>query len=194
MSVFEIYFRLGFKHISDFSGYDHILFIVALCSPYVLKYWNQILVLVTAFTIGHSITLGVATFGFLPIRSEIIEFLIPITIFLTCLFNIISKSESSQSNRLNINYALALIFGFIHGMGFSNYLRALLGAEESIFTPLLAFNVGLEIGQILIVSIVLGVTFLVMRVFKIVHRKLNLVVSGVAAGISILLMSEAKFW
>ncbi len=150
--------------------------------------------LVTAFTIGHSITLAVATLGYLPIRSEIIEFLIPVTIFLTCIFNIIRKSESSPKDRLNINYTMALFFGFIHGMGFSNYLRALLGIEESIFTPLLAFNLGLEIGQILIVTFVLGVTFLVIKVFKIVHRKFNLVVSGLAAGISLLFMSEAKFW
>ncbi len=192
MSEFGIYFTLGFKHIVDFNGYDHILFIVALCAPYMLKSWKQILILVTAFTIGHSATLAAATFGFVLLPIDVIEFLIPVTIILTCVFNIIRKSK--KQNKQDLHYILALFFGFIHGLGFSNYLRMLLGKEESIVIPLLAFNTGLEAGQILIVSIVLGITFLVVNSFKVVHKKWNLSISSIAAVIAIFLLAETKFW
>ena len=194
LSEFALYIKLGFKHIADFAGYDHILFLVALCAPYKLKYWNQILILVTAFTIGHSITLAVSTLGLIPISSDMIEFLIPVTIFLTCLLNILKNSEKWKNHKLNLNYALALFFGFIHGMGFSNYLRALLGKEESIITPLFAFNIGLEVGQIMIVSIILAITFFVIKIFNVVHRRWNIAVSGVAACLAIFLMIQTKFW
>lgn len=193
-SEFFIYLTLGFEHISDIKGYDHILFIVALCAVYEAGQWKNILILVTAFTIGHSITLALATLGIILIPSDIVEFLIPVTILLTALSNLTVQEDGISEKAVNRNYLLALLFGLIHGMGFSNYLRALLGGEESIWLPLLAFNIGLEIGQLLIVAIILGAAYLAMRIFRIKLREWTLFLSGAAAGIAIVLMSETKFW
>lgn len=194
MSEFELYLNLGFNHISDLGAYDHIVFIVALCAVYLVKQWRQILILVTAFTIGHSVTLALSTLGILLVPTDIVEFLIPATIFVTCISNVVKPMDMESSRKMNMNYLLALFFGLIHGMGFSNYLRALLGEEESILLPLFSFNIGLEIGQLMIVALVLSGAGLAVQVFRAEHRAWNLVVSGAAAGISIILMAETKFW
>lgn len=194
MSEFSLYLQLGFHHISDIAGYDHILFIVALCAVYEIRQWKHLLVLVTAFTIGHSITLAIATMGIMLIPSRIVEFLIPVTIFLTAVFNTMSQRTGLPGRRVNLNYFLALFFGLIHGMGFSNYLRALLGEEESILVPLFSFNLGLEIGQLMIVAVILAISYLALHTFQVKLREWTLFVSGAAAGIALILMSETKFW
>ncbi len=194
MSPFQAYFQLGFQHISDLTAYDHILFIVALCAMYVLSQWKHILVLVTAFTIGHSLTLALATLNIFTIPSEIVEFLIPLTILLTAIFNILRNEGELTRSTMRLNYGLALFFGLIHGMGFSNYLRQLLGQEDSIWQPLLAFNLGLELGQILIVAVIMGLSYVFINRLKVPHREWNLFVSGAAAGIALILMSETWVW
>ena len=136
MSTFETYLRLGFAHIANLNAYDHIIFIVALCAVYQLMQWKNVLVLVTAFTIGHSLTLALATLQIVTLPTNIIEFLIPLTIFFTALYNIFETEAHLDRRKMRINYGLALFFGLIHGLGFSNYLRMLLGSEESIFLPL----------------------------------------------------------
>lgn len=199
MSEFAAYLSLGFEHISDLSAYDHILFIVALTAVYQIKDLKKIVILVTAFTIGHSVTLALATLKLILIPSEIIEFLIPVTIALTCIYNVLMKQPEDYSrnyprSNYTFNYAIALFFGLIHGMGFSNYLRMLLGKEESIVMPLLSFNIGLELGQLLIVAVILSTMVIFQRVFQVVPKSWNLFVSGAAFGISLILMSETKFW
>ena len=194
MSTFESYLKLGFNHIADLAAYDHMLFIVALCAVYRAAQWKHILVLVTAFTIGHSLTLALATLGVFVIPGDIVEFLIPLTIFVTAFLNIFEHVERAERRKMSWNYGLAMFFGLIHGMGFSNYLRMLLGDEESLLQPLFAFNIGLELGQLLIVAVTMGAAYLVMNVFRAQHREWNLFVSGAAAGISLLLMVDAKFW
>lgn len=194
MSEFEVYLKLGFNHISDLSAYDHIVFIVALCSVYRLKEWRNILMLVTAFTIGHSVTLAVSTMGLILVPTDITEFLIPVTILFTCLGNVARPPELSGQRSVRAGYLLALFFGLIHGMGFSNYLRALLGKEESILLPLFSFNIGIEIGQLLVVSVVLASAALLIRISRADYRSWNLFISGAAAGISVMLMAETKFW
>ena len=133
-----IYLRLGFRHIIDFNGSDHILFILALVIRYVWTDWKKILVLVTSFTIGHSVTLALSTLNWLNFPASIIELLIPITILLTALSNYLVKDFSFTSKYPFIYFA-ALFFGLIHGLGFSNYLKSLLGQEESIIGPLFSF-------------------------------------------------------
>lgn len=149
-SVFEIYFELGIKHIADFGAYDHILFVVALSATFNLSTWKRLVFLITAFTVGHSLTLLLSVLNIIQFDTKIIEFLIPITIIFSCLLNIFQN----KNNQSSIMYALVLGFGFIHGMGFSNYLKSLLGAESSIIQPLFAFNLGLEVGQLAIVFVV----------------------------------------
>lgn len=190
--MFSTYLELGFTHILDIEGYDHILFIIALCAVYKTHQWKQILVLVTAFTIGHCVTLALSALRLVVFPAPIIEFLIPLTILITALFNV--SREESLDKSINLNYLLALFFGLIHGLGFSNFFRALLGKEEDIVQPLLAFNIGVELGQIIIVLCTMALGFLFMNVFKTKQRAWNLFISGAAAGVAITLLIDAKFW
>lgn len=190
MSTFSAYLLLGFQHISDLQGYDHILFIVALCAVYKVHEWKKILVLVTAFTIGHSITLALATLEIILVPSAAIEFLIPVTICATAIYNVMRKEDELAGKRLQINYLIGLFFGLIHGMGFSNYLRQLLGKEESIVQPLLAFNLGLELGQLIIVACIMVLSYFFLGLIKVKHREWNLFVSGAAAGVAFILITE----
>jgi hypothetical protein len=189
-STFFVYLRLGFSHIADLKGYDHILFVVALCALYTFRSWKDLLWLITAFTVGHSITLALATLNIVHFDTKLIEFLIPVTIFITSCLNIL-RPETSERNRFKWGkYGLALGFGLIHGLGFSNFLREILGKEESLALPLFAFNVGLEFGQLAIVSMALALTWLVVDRLKRRHHDWILVLSGATAGISLLMAFE----
>jgi len=194
LDTFKLYFQLGMEHILDIRGYDHILFVVALTTIYLIKDWKRVLILITAFTIGHSITLALATLHVIKFNSDLIEFLIPVTIFLTALANLLRKRAEQSTKKIQLNYWLALFFGLIHGMGFSNYLRSLLGNDTTIFTQLLAFNVGLEVGQIIIVLSFMVLSFLFVDIIGISRRDWKLVVSSGVAAIATTLMIETKFW
>ena len=196
MDEFLIYLRLGFDHITDPSGYDHILFVVALCAVYTLRQWRQVLILVTAFTIGHSVTLALATLQLIHYKTALIELLIPITILITAVVNFFFQEPRSKvviTPNQRGRYVLALLFGLIHGMGFSNYLRSLLGREASIIKPLLAFNIGLELGQLVIVSIVLVSTYFILNIVKSSRLRWTLVVSGIVAGMALSLIINNEY-
>lgn len=176
-SEFLTYFRLGIGHIADLRGYDHILFIVALTAGYALRDWRRLLWLVTAFTIGHSITLALATLQLVRVHGPTIELLIPVTIVLTAGYSIGARwtrgtdPDANHPERHRLLYTLAGTFGLIHGLGFSSFLRAILGGEESILFPLFAFNVGLEVGQLAIVAVVLLVGALACEVAGLSRRR-----------------------
>lgn len=193
MSQFQLYFELGYKHILDLKGFDHILFVIALCAIYLTRDWKRIIILITAFTIGHSITLALATLNLIKVNADLIEFLIPLTIAITALANIF-KPKPSNGRGIQINYIFALFFGLIHGLGFSNYLRSLLGKESSIFQPLLAFNVGLEVGQLLIVAIFLIASSLIVGLIGVNRKEWTLTLSAVVLGMSIMMMIDARYW
>lgn len=190
MTLFELYLRLGFKHIIDINGYDHIVFILALCAGYSFTQFRKILILVTAFTIGHSITLALSTLKIISISTSLVEFLIPVTILITAISNLFYSNKGKGQ----FIYLITVFFGLIHGLGFSNYLKALIGKESNILTPLLAFNVGLEIGQILIVVVQFLVLFIAITFFKMNHRNWTLFLSGTAVGIAVILIIENKIW
>ncbi len=192
MSEFQLYYGLGMDHILDWAGYDHILFVVALCALYEYDEVKKILILVTAFTIGHSITLALATLNIIKVDMNLVEFLIPCTILVTALSNIFLKKSASRN--ISMNYLFAGIFGLIHGLGFSNYLQSLLGKDSSIITQLLAFNVGLEVGQIIIVAIFMAFVFLFVTIFGVNHRDWKLAISSAVGGISLTLILEAMYW
>lgn len=179
MNDFQIYLHLGYKHIIDLHGSDHILFILALTARYIWSDWKQLLVLVTAFTLGHSITLALSVLQWVNLPVNIIELFIPITILITALSNFWVKSFDFKS-KYPIIYFFALFFGLIHGLGFSNYLRSLLGKEESIIAPLLSFNIGLELGQLLIVSVILIISFIFVSLLKLDRRRFVQVISGIS--------------
>jgi len=190
MSLFELYFKLGLQHIADLKGYDHILFIVTLCAVYSLKEWKKVLVLVTAFTIGHSLTLALATLDLIRVDGDLIEFLIPLTIFITALANLFVRKQKGRSGLYYLRYSAALFFGLIHGLGFSNYLRSLLGAERGLVLPLFSFNVGIEVGQIIIVTIIMLLTKVVVDIIGLARREWQVLLSGAGLGISMVLMLE----
>ena len=187
MSDFQIYLGLGFDHITDPNGYDHILFVVALCAIYAFRDWKKVLVLITAFTLGHSVTLALATLKLITYRSDIIELLIPITIFATAVANF-SDTSTGEPKSPKLRYIFAACFGLIHGMGFSNYLRSLLGEQESIVMPLFSFNVGLELGQLVIVAIALGIDSLFIEIIKLKRLTWNHLISGIVAGMALSLI------
>ncbi len=189
MHPFQFYLKLGFNHIANFNGYDHILFLVVLCAVYQLKQWKKILILVTAFTIGHSITLFLVSFDIFSIPSRYVKLLIPITIMITSLHNIGSIEKIKNSN-MSKNYFLALFFGLIHGMDFSNYFKALIMSPEEIIIPLFAFNIGLEIGQFLIVFVIVYISYVFLSVLKVKYYSWNLFVSGAAFGVSLISILE----
>jgi ABC-type antimicrobial peptide transport system permease subunit len=195
MTEFQLYFLLGKDHILDYkNGYDHILFVVALCALYLTRDWKKILILITAFTIGHSITLALSTLDIVLIKPEVIEFLIPLTIFITAVSNLFKNEENQSALALRINYGYALFFGLIHGFGFSNYLKSILGKDESIVTQLLAFNIGLEFGQIIIVAIFLLLSFIIIDLFGRSRRDWKMILSSAIAGIALVLMMGKTFW
>jgi hypothetical protein len=182
---FPLYFELGWQHILDWQGYDHILFVSALCGIYTFQNWQRVLWLVTAFTLGHSITLALSVLDQVRTDAAWIEFLIPVTIMLTALFNIFNKSFSLQSAR--ITYGLALVFGLIHGLGFSNYLKSLLGQDTNVVLELLAFNVGLEFGQLVIVAGILSLAWLAVQGFRVLRREWSLFLSSAIFGIAFMM-------
>ncbi len=177
MNDFGIYFSLGRHHIDDLAGIDHILFIAALCLRYQFADWKKIVVLVTAFTIGHSITLALSVLNMVHFSTHWIEFLIPVTILITAISNVFVKKFAFKSKFPAI-YFFALFFGLIHGLGFSTYLKSLLGKDQNIVGQLFAFNIGLEVGQLLIVAAILLISFILVGIIKINRRDYILFASG----------------
>jgi HupE / UreJ protein len=176
MSDFRFYFGLGWEHILNWKALDHLLFITALATIYLLKDWKQVLILVTAFTIGHSLTLVSSVLDIIRFPSNWVEFLIPCTILITALSNLFQKKFTPRSIR--INYFLALSFGLIHGMGYANYIRFMLAKDQSLGWGLFGFNVGLEAVQIMVVIIVLLLSWLILTLFKINRREWVIFVSA----------------
>ena len=153
MNDFTFYFGLGWEHIVSREAADHILFIIALAATYQLNDWKKLLILITAFTAGHSLTLALSVYDVVRVKNNWVEFLIPVTIMATATFNVLQKKINPSSLRLD--YFLALFFGLIHGLGFANTIRFMLAKNETIGVPLLGFNLGIEFGKLLIVTLML---------------------------------------
>lgn len=196
MSVFVTYLQLGFLHICTPRAADHLTFLLALCAPYVLADWRRVLALVTSFTVGHSLTLALATLGMVAFKPTLIEALIPVTIMVTALVNLggASRVLTRRTPVLGATpNALALGFGLIHGLGFSNYLRQLLGPNSRPVQELLAFNAGVELGQVLIVTVILLLGALLLRGLGVERRDWLLTTSGAALGIATVLLLQ-QMW
>jgi HupE / UreJ protein len=158
MDDFLFYGKQGWQHIISFNALDHILFILALSAIYLLNNWKQVLVLVTAFTIGHSLTLALSVYNIIKVNESWVEFLIPCTIIITAIFNLLLKNYEPKSLRLN--YFFALFFGLIHGLGYANTIRFMLAKDQTIGWSLFSFNIGLEVGQIVVVAIILVTSYI----------------------------------
>lgn len=189
--MFSIYFQLGLEHILDWDAYDHILFVIVLAAVYKIQDWKKVAILVTAFTIGHSLTLALSALDYLRFSKPFIEFLIPVTILLTAVYNF-TGLPNSDNRKVNWKYLLALFFGLIHGMAFSNVLRSSLmpGEENSLITQLFGFNVGVEVGQLVIVGILLIISYIFLSLIKLPHRIWNYFISGAGIVLSIKMILE----
>ncbi|WP_338764434.1 HupE/UreJ family protein [Bernardetia sp. ABR2-2B] len=196
MNEFFTFMGMGIEHILQFpEGYDHLLFILALSAIYTFSEWRKVFLLVTAFTVGHSVTLLLTVSDISPIPSSVIEWLIPLTIIIVCILNFFTKTEDKSKNidldildlpnkdekivssKMIRRYSIALLFGLIHGLGFANYLRQML--PDSLFSPLLGFNVGLEIAQILVVLVGLAIGFVMMKYLDFTKNRWKLILSAI---------------
>lgn len=189
MDQFIVYFETGFQHIADLKGIDHILFVMALCIRYQFSDWKKLLILITSFTIGHSITLALSVFNVVNYSVAWIEFLIPVTIVITAISNLFVTKFTFKS-KFPLIYFFALFFGLIHGLGFSNYLKSMLGKDESIIGQLLAFNLGLEAGQIIIVLAILLISFIFVQLLKWNRREFLLFITGGVFAVALLMALE----
>ena len=187
---FSAFFESGWHHIVDISAYDHLLFVMTLCAAFTLQQWKQILVIITAFTIGHSVTLVLSALEFIPESTAIIDLLIPLTIMLTAISNITGNEQEGLFSNKNVKYLIALGFGLIHGLAFASNFKVMM-FQSNIIKPLFAFNLGIEVGQLFIVALFMIALFFYTRVMKGDHMKWNLFVSGAGFGIAATLFINA---
>lgn len=164
--IFYSYLKLGFQHVIDINNLDHALFIVSLCAVYQLAEWRKIAIVIMTFTLGHSITLVLASLKIIIPNRHLIELLIPITILISAAFNLASEKLKITSAKLYVKYAFALFFGLIHGMSFSSYFTDIIGDATQIAFPLFSFNVGIEFGQFFVIPLYYFLMYLLFRFFK----------------------------
>jgi hypothetical protein len=189
MNDFTLWFTTGIEHITDLNGYDHILFVSLLVISFPLKQWKKLLVLVTGFTLGHSVSLALSVTNIVKVPQNMIEALIAFTILATAIYNIINF-KNTEPKKAWLLYIIIPLFGGIHGLGFSYLLKSMLGHEQDIALPLLYFNTGLEVGQILIVIIVLLFSLLLTTIFKCPFKIYKLTLSCLIAIITLKMVVE----
>lgn len=191
MQDFGFYFQIGWKHIISADALDHQLFIAALAAIYLLKDWKKVLILVTAFTIGHSLTLALSVLDVIRFNTRLVEILIPVTIIITAIANLFQHKFSARS--LRVNYVLALLFGLIHGMGFANSIRFMLAEDQQIAGSLLAFNVGLEAGQLVVVLCILLLSYIIVTLCRVSRRDWVIFLSAAVFALAFKIMLERLF-
>ena len=184
---------MGLYHVLDFNAYDHILFLIVLAVVFSFNQFKKVLWLVTLFTIGHSVTLALSAYGILNVNMKLIEFLIPVTIFITGVINVFTAKKSSTGKE-NTNLVFALFFGLIHGLGFSNYFKMMIGKEDDKLFPLLEFALGIEAAQIIIVLGILIIGTILQNFFRVTRRDWILVCSSIVIGFAIQMMLNRIYW
>ncbi|RVU91261.1 HupE/UreJ family protein [Flavobacterium columnare] len=195
MQEFWLYFEIGLKHVLNIKAYDHILFLIGMTIPYSFNDWKKWLTLVSLFTLGHSISLILSVFGIIYIKENLVEFLIPITILIVALFNLFTAGKSSKKESITLVAIVTLLFGIIHGLGFSNYFKTLLpGSKSDKILPLAEFALGIESAQIIVVFVVLIISFIIQSVFRFSKRDWTLVMSSFIIGVVTPLIIQSPIW
>jgi len=185
LDAFWLNVKYGVNHVLDINAYDHVLFLIVLTVPYLFKDWKRVFMLVTMFTLGHTISLVLAVYGHVSVSSSIIEFLIPVTIFIVALFNVFTSGKGAQKEKVGILFFSTLFFGLIHGLGFASEFRMYIGKASSKLIPLLEFALGIEIAQIIIVFLVLFLGYIFQTVFRFNKRDWIMVISAIVVGLVI---------
>lgn len=191
MDNLVFFLREGLFHVLDWNAYDHILFLITLTVVYDFKNWKKVLWLITLFTIGHTLSLVLAAYKIVTINSDWIEFLIPVTIIITAIFNIFNTTKNTGKNA---NLFFALFFGLIHGLGFSGYFKMIIGKSTAKLIPLLEFALGIEVAQIIIVFIILLLGFIFQNIFRFSKRDWVLIISSIVIGVALPMLKNAVFW
>lgn len=195
MSEFWIYFEVGMRHVLDIRAYDHVLFLIALTVPYAFKDWKRVLILISIFTIGHTLALLLSVYGVVIIKANLIEFLIPITILITAIFHLFTAGKSSKNESISIIGFITLFFGIIHGLGFANYFKSILGGSASDkLLPILEFATGIEAAQLVVVFVVLILSYIVQTFFRFSKRDWTLVMSAFVIGVVLPMIIESPIW
>lgn len=195
MSEFWMYFTIGLKHVLDINAYDHVLFLIALMVPYAFKDWKNVFVLVSLFTLGHTLALLLSVYGIVQIKASLVEFLIPITILITAVFHLFTAGKSSKNESITFVAIVTLFFGIIHGLGFSNYFKTILpGKTSDKLLPLLEFALGIEAAQIIVVLVVLIISYIVQTFFRFSKRDWALVMSAFIIGVVLPMIIESEIW
>ncbi len=195
MSEFMLYFKLGLHHVLDIRAYDHILFLIALVVPYSFKDWKKVVTLVSVFTLGHTLALVLAVYKILKIDADFVEFLIPITILCTAVYNLFHSGKGSSKSGISVAAFITLFFGIIHGLGFSNYFNTILsGSPSDKLVPLLEFALGIELAQLAVVLAVLILSFIIQYFVKNSKKNWILITSSIIIGVVIPMLIESEIW
>ena len=195
MSDFWIYFEVGMRHVLNLFSYDHVMFLIALSVPYVFKDWKKVLLLVSLFTVGHTLALLLSVYEIIVVKVDIIEFLIPITILITAFFHLFTAGKSAKNESISVIGVITLFFGIIHGLGFATYFKSIIGGtSDSKLLPLLEFATGIEAAQIIVVLVSLIAAYCVQTLFRFSKRDWTLVMSSFVIGVVLPMIIESKIW
>ena len=191
MDNFWFYTNYGVNHVLDVNGYDHVLFLIVLAIPYLFKDWKRVLLLISVFTIGHTLSLLFAAYNVVSIEADLVEFLIPVTIFIVAMYNVFKAGKKER--KIAVLFMSTLFFGLIHGLGFAREFTMLIGKAEHKIVPLLEFALGIEIAQVIVVFLVLFIGFLLQTVFRISKRDWIMVISATVVGLVIPMLINSAF-
>nr|WP_298656205.1 HupE/UreJ family protein [uncultured Flavobacterium sp.] len=195
MDAFFIYLNMGINHVLDIKGYDHVLFLLALISPYAFKDWKRILFLVSIFTVGHTLALVLSVYNIVSVKASLVEFLIPVTILITALFALFTAGKTTKKESVTFVAGVTLFFGLIHGLGFSNYFKTIMiGTPSEKVLPLMEFALGIEVAQLIVVMIGLILAYVAQAVFKFSKREWGLIIASFIIGAVVPMLIENEIW
>ena len=183
----------GINHVLDINAYDHVLFLIVLTVPYLFKDWKRVLLLVSMFTLGHTLSLILAAYGVVSVNGELVEFLIPVSILAVALYNVFTAGKNAQKERVGVLFFTTLFFGLIHGLGFAREFQILVGKSDNKLVTLLEFALGIELSQVIIVFIVLFLSYVMQTIFRFSKRDWIMVISAVVVGLVIPMILNSDF-
>ncbi len=184
----------GINHVLDINGYDHVLFLILLSIPYLFNNWKRVLLLVSLFTLGHTLSLVLAAYSIVSINGNLVEFLIPITILVAALYNVLNPKQALKNQKINVLLLSALCFGLIHGLGFAREFSILVDGSDNTLLVLIAFALGIELSQVIIVFAVLFLSFLGQTLFRFNRRDWVMVISSIVIGLVIPIIIESELF
>ncbi len=175
-------FKDGFYHVLQLNAYDHILFLVVLAVPYLFDNWKRVFMLITVFTMGHCVSLGLTTYNVIDVNSQLVQFLIPLTILVIALYNVFTAGKKANNTKVGLVFFASLIFGLLHGLGFVTNFHRMISASENKLIALLEIGLGIEVGQLVIAFIIIFLSFICQTIFRFSKRDWVMVISAIVLG------------